>query len=574
MRLPAYLKRSRHGVYYFRFVIPLALRFAFDGRIEVRRSLATRDPKVAKSWAYALGPVARAILEEARVLAGKFPKGVDLDKLLSDPANRNLEVELRDGTKLRADSAIPGEVDALKSVLDHLGKSRQIPVREALDDSEAERLAQVQARFPPLHGKAFGTGDPAPAKFKPIRLTVAIKFYDHNVLKKEPNTKTAKKYRAILDELAQHSGDIWVHELDESHIVAFRNAQNAMQRAASTIDNKVSAISGFLKWCLQELHFPKGVLPTAGQIQLSKAKRIARANGYERFTLDELIRIFLSPTPARRRGRGSSRSAAERGAPALAYLDENLGQPHWFWLPILALYTGARIEELCQLHLNDIYRKDGVLVMDINSLDDKGVKTAAGVRHIPIHPAVEALGFVDYVDDVKEAIPGAARLFPYLVPAADDILSGSASKKFAGYLERCGVKNERRSKSFHSFRGTANQELTDRGVSLEYRCLLVGHDINSVNVKSYQVDGVSIALLHNAGIALMRYEREEANRTVTKLDLSPLRYSKGQFIDLLRHLAAVKPREAQVRRERMARAKARGADFRKKSAKRSRAGFE
>ncbi|MFN5995404.1 MAG: DUF6538 domain-containing protein [Betaproteobacteria bacterium] len=41
MRLPSYIKRSRHGIFYFRLVIPAALKSAFDGRGDIRKSLAT-----------------------------------------------------------------------------------------------------------------------------------------------------------------------------------------------------------------------------------------------------------------------------------------------------------------------------------------------------------------------------------------------------------------------------------------------------------------------------------------------------------------------------------------------------
>ena len=32
MRVPAHLRRSRHGIYYFRITVPLAVREAFGGR--------------------------------------------------------------------------------------------------------------------------------------------------------------------------------------------------------------------------------------------------------------------------------------------------------------------------------------------------------------------------------------------------------------------------------------------------------------------------------------------------------------------------------------------------------------
>ncbi|MEN9437695.1 MAG: hypothetical protein RIR09_2350 [Pseudomonadota bacterium] len=45
MRLPTYVYRSRHGIYFFRIVVPLALRNALSGQREIKRSLRTRDKR-------------------------------------------------------------------------------------------------------------------------------------------------------------------------------------------------------------------------------------------------------------------------------------------------------------------------------------------------------------------------------------------------------------------------------------------------------------------------------------------------------------------------------------------------
>ena len=42
------------------------------------------------------------------------------------------------------------------------------------------------------------------------------------------------------------------------------------------------------------------------------------------------------------------------------YTDDKHKQPYQFWLPILALYTGCRLEELCQLYVEDVKPVDGI----------------------------------------------------------------------------------------------------------------------------------------------------------------------------------------------------------------------
>lgn len=51
MKLNARLIRSRHGVYYFRYIVPIQLQNLI-GRKEIKRSLHTKDHKVAHSLAH------------------------------------------------------------------------------------------------------------------------------------------------------------------------------------------------------------------------------------------------------------------------------------------------------------------------------------------------------------------------------------------------------------------------------------------------------------------------------------------------------------------------------------------
>ena len=59
---------------------------------------------------------------------------------------------------------------------------------------------------------------------------------------------------------------------------------------------------------------------------------------------------------------------------------------HKFWLPLLALFTGARMEEMCQLRANQVIQVDGVWCLKIaQDYPDQSVKTAED-RIVPLHP--------------------------------------------------------------------------------------------------------------------------------------------------------------------------------------------
>jgi integrase len=82
-----------------------------------------------------------------------------------------------------------------------------------------------------------------------------------------------------------------------------------------------------------------------------------------------------------------------------------------FWIPLIALFTGMRLNEICQLYVTDITVQNGVDVILIATEDmgnsgedtDKHVKTQSSVRFIPIHPELKKIGFMVFVAEAKEA---------------------------------------------------------------------------------------------------------------------------------------------------------------------------
>jgi hypothetical protein len=94
-------------------------------------------------------------------------------------------------------------------------------------------------------------------------------------------------------------------------------------------------------------------------------------------------------------------------------------------LPILALFTGARPNEMAQMVVADLKQSEkGTWYLDIEATTDededgkgaaKTLKTAASRRKIPLHPEVIKIGFVQFVEQRKKTGSG-QRLFPDLKP--------------------------------------------------------------------------------------------------------------------------------------------------------------
>ncbi len=132
-----------------------------------------------------------------------------------------------------------------------------------------------------------------------------------------------------------------------------------------------------------------------------------------------------------------------------------------FWVPLVSLFSGMRLNEICQLTEDDIAIEDGTDIILIRTDEDgvKRVKTSAGHRFVPIHPELKRLGFLDHVAAVREKQPARARLFPELTTASTGYISDNFSKWFANFLDKVGIKDAR--KNFHSFRHTFRDGLRE-----------------------------------------------------------------------------------------------------------------
>lgn len=136
-------------------------------------------------------------------------------------------------------------------------------------------------------------------------------------------------------------------------------------------------------------------------------------------------------------------------------------QAHCYWLPLLGLYTGARVNEVCQLNPQcDIREEGGIWHLDITADSDasegirKSVKNKSSKRGVPIHSRLLGLGFLDYVERVKAI--GSALLFPAWSPVSGKA-SGKAERWFSSHLSALGLRDETPHAcilGFHCFRST------------------------------------------------------------------------------------------------------------------------
>lgn len=152
--------------------------------------------------------------------------------------------------------------------------------------------------------------------------------------------------------------------------------------------------------------------------------------------------------------------------------DNKAGADAAYWVPLLGLYSGARISELVQLRRRDIELIGDIYVMSVTDEgDDQKVKTAASVRKVPLHGEVIRLGFIEYVERI--APNPADPLWP-TVPLREGKSGGFFSQWFGAYRRGLGFG---RYPDFHCLRHTVRSALANAEVAEPMIDALLGHEV-------------------------------------------------------------------------------------------------
>ena len=209
--------------------------------------------------------------------------------------------------------------------------------------------------------------------------------------------------------------------------------ENVAPLAVKTANNALNNMSSIFEWAVQE-----GCLENnpAKRLRLPRPDEDAR-DKRKPFSTEQLNKIFNGPIYEDKAGVVDSPN----------FDPKKSGD---YWVPLLALFTGMRSNECCQLLTADIDKINGVDVIRVtkDGSPDKRLKTAASKRIIPVHPKLVEMGFVDYVKQMRER--GEERLFPDIKKSAKGYYSDIFQKRFGRYLVRVDAKEPKT--SFHSFR--------------------------------------------------------------------------------------------------------------------------
>ena len=230
--------------------------------------------------------------------------------------------------------------------------------------------------------------------------------------------------------------------------------------SAANANSLMSNTSSFLNWAVNEELIARN--PARG---LRLPDPIRKRDKRLPFDRDQLHAIFNAPLY---RGcvdgeRGYNKVGSQRPRNAR------------FWVPLIALFTGARLGEICQLDTTDIRTVDGVdcifvSLRSLNGTTDKRLKTTASDRLIPVHPTLLDCGLVHFAEAKRKA--GEKKLFGDIEVGSTGSRSVAFSKWFTQFLRASGAVRSRT--SFHSLRHNFRDELRAARIDHDIALLLGG----------------------------------------------------------------------------------------------------
>ena len=514
--------RRRSGTYWFRRRVPDALR-TLIGRVEINRSLQTTCARTARerarqAWlttdtafrtmAYKSLSQEQAELIIHRLLAEPLWASPTTAELADDDAALDLlfrhaadvlpglsredgqrllhsmerltdKLEVREAARSAEWHGLRARLQEIKAAVAQIGEAR------AEKRAEVSAAAAAKAEVDLIVARRVADREagvtPGPRKAKPGRppLSALVESFfgrrrdvdemTHQVIGQERGT-----LRRFLEECGDRSADAYdrgditrflgtLRRLPATYgkspkdkarslaeIIARADEAKEERLSDRTVKRHLSALSQFFGFVVDQGHLSgaaRAELVDGHRFRLEKGARDQR----DAWSSAELKALFASPVWTGCHPHFRS----ERGPEIL--------RDARFWLPLLALFHGARLEEYADLYRRDVCCDEGTwAVRLVESETEDGarrrLKTANATRTVPLHSEIIRLGFLDHVQ--RTARDPGDPLFPDLRPQGKDGKRGPRMTRwFVQY--RKAVHLYREGVGMHAFRHTANTRLRD-----------------------------------------------------------------------------------------------------------------
>lgn len=387
----------------------------------------TPGTKVSEAFQLACNAIARAKIEDARILAaqfsGQYEKTLPLDPLFA-------------GIVVTELPPLPGEkpTQACKTV------------------------AAVSDMFFAFKSKSDWASKTS-ADVKRV-IALALNIVDGDRAFKSIGIDDVKAVRDALQSIPPNYMKMSSHAgLSAKEAIEANVSKDTL--SIKTQDKYFTMFRQLLIWACNEGYIDK--VPGAG-VKIAGVGKLVPGDQRDPYSPEQLKRIFTSPLYK------GHLSVVTRHKPGK--LTTRDGK---FWAPLIALYSGMRMGEIVQLLASDIKFENGVWYFDISKGEGKSLKTASSKRRVPVHKTLLDFGLLDFL----KAFSGNERIFPEIEKGKDGYSSHNLSKWWGRYARHINVASERT--AFHSFRHNFASALRAAELPEYINKTLMGHADKSVH---------------------------------------------------------------------------------------------
>lgn len=495
--IPAHYFR-RGNIFYFRQAIPPDLRHYFPTR-EYCHSLGTEIHTKAKQYSQELSAIIAPLFEQLR----REPE-MKSSEMINMLKQKSREIKLREKYEASEEALLNRTVELSAKLRQAQAENEALgnvhaTIAAALSETKEQTalISDVKAAMlelpslisAPTMPNEHSTATPAKPK---MLLSEAIEYVkQEKEIYGKQSENSATEYAAAYALLLLIVGDKAVSDIE------YEDARAFYQKVTKLPPN-MKKITKYRGKSIDEI-IAMGDTPISVR---TAEKYIERASGLFDFLLRPAHKKASGISENPFAGISGNVSAAKNSdnAPAAekrayrinelqalfdhtSYTRKKFKTTYEYWLIPLALLTGARQNELCQLHLTDFVQQEGIWCINItDEEEEKKLKNRNAKRLVPIHDKLIQIGLLDYVTAMKGA--GHTRLFPELKEGRrghGDV----ASKWFARHRAKCAIKHEKHVTTFHALRRTFITALINNEVTSSLIAPIAGHEGELITDKVY-----------------------------------------------------------------------------------------
>lgn len=302
---------------------------------------------------------------------------------------------------------------------------------------------------------------------------LSVVFDDYKRETPELSKGTEKEWTLAVERFKQLHGDIDVTTISKSHARQYRNILRRLPKSCPNSVRKKS-VTDQVTWADQR-----------EAIRVSRATVNKNLQGVSSvLNFSSLESEFEFPAHWTNPFIGLQKKSKSQTVDILPFSNTQIQYifseanyqprtPEKFWIPLLLLWTGARVEEIAQMHVADVQFENGlhIVVENAEAEDEelaKNVKTLSSNRRIPLAEELVEIGFLNYLSRVQEL--GCPHLFPGVTHDVPRKRGEKESRSFREKFRKLGDQHPEtglNSKSFvthslrHSFRTNCFELLED-----------------------------------------------------------------------------------------------------------------